>query len=260
MQNSDHRPCLTVSRHEAKKRIESQIDKADSVPNVSVNSNDEARRWYEYTAELLRQLFTTDELADEFTGLSSIGGSDEISTGYFLKKLISIYERVDLYTEDIESIPMQPTNPIKKIETLLHRYHAVVKQIQHRHESRPTLLVSDEYDGQDLLHGLLKIFFDDVRPEEWTPSYAGGSSRMDFLLKAEKIVIEVKKTRSRLQDKEIGTQLADDVMRYRSHPDCRTLMCFVYDPDEQIQNPKGLEHDLGQSFGELEVRLYILQR
>jgi hypothetical protein len=24
--------------------------------------------------------------------------------------------------------------------------------------------------------------FDDIRPEEYTPSYAGGSSRIDFLL------------------------------------------------------------------------------
>ena len=28
--------------------------------------------------------------------------------------------------------------------------------------------------------------FDDIRPEEYTPSYAGGSSRIDFLLKDEK--------------------------------------------------------------------------
>ena len=64
--------------------------------------------------------------------------------------------------------------------------------------------VDDEYDVQYLTHALLLLDFEDVRPEEWTPSYAGGSSRMDFLMKAEKIVLEVKKTRKGLKAKEIG--------------------------------------------------------
>ena len=55
--------------------------------------------------------------------------------------------------------------------------------------------IKDEYDVQDLLNALLRLNFDDVRPEEYTPSYAGSSTRVDFLLKKEKIVIEVKKTR-----------------------------------------------------------------
>lgn len=45
------------------------------------------------------------------------------------------------------------------------------------------LFLEDEYDVQDLPHALLLLYFDDVRAEEWTPSYAGKSARMDFLLK-----------------------------------------------------------------------------
>lgn len=59
--------------------------------------------------------------------------------------------------------------------------------------------------------------FDDVRPEEYTPSYAGSNSRMDFLLKKEQIVIEVKKASKHLKDKEIGKQLNDDIAKYKSH-------------------------------------------
>ena len=107
---------------------------------------------------------------------------------------------------------------------------------------------------------MLRIFFDDIRPEEWTPSYAGGSSRMDFLLKPEKIVVEVKKTRPKLGAKEVGEQLATDILRYRSHPACRTLICFVYDPEERIANPRGLEQDLNQLIGELQVRVFVVQK
>ena len=54
-----------------------------------------------------------------------------------------------------------------------------------------------------LLHALLLLCFDDIRAEEWTSSYAGKSARMDFLLKNEGVVIEVKKTRLGLTDKEL---------------------------------------------------------
>jgi hypothetical protein len=50
---------------------------------------------------------------------------------------------------------------------------------------------------------LLKQYCNDIRPEEWNPSYAGSSKRTDFLLKNEQIMIEIKKTRSNLKDKEI---------------------------------------------------------
>ena len=55
-----------------------------------------------------------------------------------------------------------------------------------------------------LLHALLLLYFDDIRAEEWTPSYAGKSARMDFLLKNEGVVIEVKKTTINEQIKKIA--------------------------------------------------------
>lgn len=79
MKNEKPRPFLTIPREEAEHRIAAQIEKAKSVPNASVNESDEARRWYEFTTELLRQVFSTDEIMDEFTGRNSIIGSDDIS-------------------------------------------------------------------------------------------------------------------------------------------------------------------------------------
>lgn len=256
------KPRLAVPREEAKQRIAAQIEKTKTVPNLSVNENDEARRWYEFTAELLRQIFTTDELSDEFTGRGSFGiGGDDISTGHYLRKLTSIYERLELYPEEIPTASTNiPVNAIAVIEKLFAKFHSVARQLRQRHDDRTTLDVVDEYDVQDLLHALLKIYFDDVRPEEWTPSHAGGSSRMDFLLKAEKVVVEVKKTRAKLGNKEIAEQLAVDILKYRSHPDCKTLVCFVYDPEERILNPRGLEKDLSQSVGQIKVNVYVAQK
>lgn len=127
---------------------------------------------------------------------------------------------------------------------LCGRFHAVAHQLRLRHDGRETIDVNDEYDVQDLLHALLRGFFNDVRAEEYTPSYAGKATRMDFLLKQHKIVIEVKMTRKGLADKEVGDQLILDIERYRSHPHCKTLICFVYDPEGRIVNPGGLQADL----------------
>ncbi len=95
-----------------------------------------------------------------------------------------------------------------------------------------------------MLHALLLLYFDDVRAEEWTPFYAGKSARMDFFLQNERVVFEVKKTRLGLADKELGDQLIIDVDRYKVHPDCKRLICFVYDAEGCIGNPNGLMADL----------------
>jgi hypothetical protein len=150
--------------------------------------------------------------------------------------------------------------PVQALIELCRRFHRVVGQLRRRHDNRPTLDVSDEYDVQDLVHALLKLSFDDIRPEEWTPSYAGGSSRMDFLLWEESIVLEVKKTRQNLRDREVGSQLNDDIARYRSHSRCKALVCFIYDPEERLQNPRALENDLSGSREGLDVRVVIEPR
>lgn len=147
------------------------------------------------------------------------------------------------------------------LERIFSRFHVVVKRLRNRHSKRQTLDVNDEYDVQDLLHSLLLIFFDDIRAEEVTPSCAGKSARMDFLLKKECIAVEVKMTRQGLGDKEIGDQLLVDIKRYKEHTNCSTLVCFVYDPDGRITNPTGLIFDLqNPSTEELEVRVFIYPR
>lgn len=260
------RPFLAVPREEAQQRIAAQIEKAKSIPNVSINENAEAHRWYDFTTELLKQLFTTDELSDEFTGRGAFFfGYDDIRTSNYVTRLTSIYERLALYPEKISTsitgVPgLSNDDSNKSLERIISKFHIVARQLRQRHDDRVTLDVSDEYDVQDLFHALLKLYFDDIRSEEWTPSYAGSSSRMDFLLKAENIVIEAKKTRAKLGAKEIGEQLAVDIIRYRAHPDCKSLICFVYDPEERITNPRGLEKDLSKPVEEMQVEVHIVQK
>jgi REase_DpnII-MboI len=152
----------------------------------------------------------------------------------------------------------RPTkDAVALIKTICRRFPFLVKQLGARHDKRPPLLVKDEYDVQDLLHGLLRLHFDDVRPEEVTPSYAGSSARMDFLLKAEKVVVEAKMTRRTLGQKEVVSQLTEDVARYRTHPDCQTLVCFVFDPGGFCKNPVALENDVSTNAQGFAVKVIV---
>ena len=158
----------------------------------------------------------------------------------------------------INNLKSKSEKPLERLQKILSKFHSVVQKLRDRHANRDTLDVKDEYDVQDLLYALLAIDFDDIRLEEWTPSYAGQSARMDFLLKEERIVIEVKMTRERLSDKGVGNELIVDIERYKNHPDCDTLICFIYDPISNIRNKKGLIMDLEEkSNSQLKVMVII---
>lgn len=152
------------------------------------------------------------------------------------------------------------TNPVAMIIAFCRRFPLFVARLQARQRGRTPLPVGDEYDVQDLLHAILKLHFEDVRPEEWTPSYAGNSSRTDFFLPRERAIIEAKMTRSGLGQKEVANQLIIDVARYAKMTQVDHLVCFVYDPEQRCTNPSALEDDLGQSEGRLRVSVVVCPR
>lgn len=282
--SQDSEPAITVAlvvtRAEAEAKIQKQIEEGKSLLSRNVSDqqelatfNTDKKIWDDYNAELLARLFNTNQISKEYSAFS--GGVYSMTPTFYdrvgyvtkdisksLDRLISVQKRLELYPEpqaaSHHASPSTTEDYWKRIKKILTRFHLVTRQLRHRYDSRATLDVSDEYDVQDLLHALLKVDFTDIRPEEWTPSYAGGSSRMDFLLKEEQSVIEVKKTRATLKEKQIGEQLLVDIERYKQHPDCKVLLCFIYDPEGLIGNPAGLIRDLEMQGSEsLKVKVVI---
>lgn len=144
------------------------------------------------------------------------------------------------------------------IERIFSTFDNVVNQLRIRHDDRPTLDVQDEYDAQDLLHSLLRLYFDDIRTEEWNPSYGGSSTRSDFLLKNEKTIIEVKHTRRGLTNKKLKEELIVDKEQYKQNKECEKLYCFVYDPDKRITNPRGFEKDISENSKTFICKVFII--
>ncbi|MGH7229474.1 MAG: hypothetical protein ACREIH_09730 [Nitrospiraceae bacterium] len=137
-----------------------------------------------------------------------------------------------------------PLDALRFIRKLCTRFHALARELRQRSENRPPFDVEDEHDVQDMVRALLCLEFEDLSTEEWTPPYLGGASRTDFVLRRERIVIVVKKTRHGLGAKEIADQLAVDLQRFSTHSDYQTLFCFIYDPEGRVVNPRRLEADL----------------
>ncbi len=149
---------------------------------------------------------------------------------------------------------------IALLSELASRIEYVRRQLEHRHQGRPTLKVSDEYDFQDLFQSLLRVFFDDIRTEEWVPSYAGSAARVDFVLPKQGVAIELKHTRESMTAKKLGDELLVDRQRYSTHPAVNTIVCIVLDRDGRIKNPRGVEDDLADAEDGLRTIVRIIDR
>lgn len=98
-------------------------------------------------------------------------------------------------------------DPLSLIRKVCLRFHSVVRQLRLRKDYRPTIEVDDEYDLQDLLCALLKVEFDEVATDEWTPPYTDGASRTTLLVNRDQIAIVAKKTGPGLTTKELTDQV-----------------------------------------------------
>src|SRR5262249_36333421 len=165
------------------------------------------------------------ESTRNFFGTPSRHGVEQVKS-----VVASALTRVERNPQALKTIAANTPKDQDAIVRIAERLHLVVCQLRDRREERQTLKVVDEYDVQDLVHALLRLYFDDVRREEPTPSHAGSSSKMDIFLPDIETVVETKMTRQKLSDKQLRNELIIDIATYKEHPKCRTLFCLVYDP------------------------------
>lgn len=82
------------------------------------------------------------------------------------------------------------------LANVLRRFPHFIQVLQQRRPEWPIgEALKDERELQILVKALLRIHFDDVRPEDYTPSRGGANSRVDFVLPEVGVVVETKMTR-----------------------------------------------------------------
>ena len=258
-----------MNKSNAISKLSSLVDRANALDFKTGNSQPIVK-WKRDADAAIRNIFGIDshhikEFENLNYSLSSISeedlllgfqSSDEV-LGSSITFLESMIDEIEEYWNKTDKNSNVVVGANENIELIINRFHQVARQLRLRYNSRNTLDINDEYDVQDLFHALLKLYFDDVRPEEYTPSYAGANSRIDFVLKDESIIIEIKKSRKTLTAKKLGEELMIDSQRYQAHPDCKRIICFVYDPEGFITNPKGIENDLSKDTNGIPVSVFI---
>lgn len=158
---------------------------------------------------------------------------------------VNILQKLKKYViENPRNYEHEKTDVIEQLIQIFKNFHRVAVQLAKRKHGRPPYIIENEYDVQDLLYAFLSILFDDVRREEWTPSYCGSSKRVDFLLKKEKIIIESKIASETHNAKDIGDELLIDIAHYKEISFCDVLICVIYDPGCHIENPLGFTTDI----------------
>jgi hypothetical protein len=281
--DGSRKPRLTVDRDAARALLDAQIRRGREIANEQIRTPDglhraEAERcsWFSNNSAVLTKLFDTHQVVDgfhkSFVRVSVPGGFSEFVASFRktvegeIAQLESVVEKLDLYEEPSPEIPSvaETTGDITAgstrvgaIERICARFHVVARRLAERETARNTFAVKNESDVQHLFHALLHLEFDDIRLEECIPSYARKAPRMDFLLPEERLAVVVKKTRKGLGPKKLSAQLTEDIARYETHPDCASLLCFVYDPDGHIKDARELEQEFGAGRGELGVRVVV---
>jgi hypothetical protein len=129
-------------------------------------------------------------------------------------------------------------------EKILRAFPTIAASLAHRQRGKSAFTIEDEYDVQDLLFATLRGAFDSARREEWAPSIAGTSKRIDIVIPDAGIVVEVKFVRSRAHAKVVADELKVDFESYHSHPACQHLFALVCDPAGHFGDPALLAHDL----------------
>jgi hypothetical protein len=162
----------------------------------------------------------------------------------------------------VSRTPARPDSLEELLLVLVKGLRRAMFPLSNRRRGSTPLSFSSEYDVQDLLHALMRPWVADIRPEEHTPSYAGSSTRMDFLLPEHRLVLEIKFIRDLGHAKGVGKELILDIAHYRRHPGCSGLWCIVFDRDHLLPNPEGLRRDLeghhAAKDGSVDVKVYIL--
>jgi hypothetical protein len=154
--------------------------------------------------------------------------------------------------------PVSPATdtPLARLDSLLRRLPEVARQLRRRHDQRPSLLLDDRLDLQDLVRSLLPLFSEQVYLESRTPLYAA-QTQLDFLLKPEGLALTVKLAGKGWSEARFLAELAEDAAYYQRRAVCPTLAVFVYDQQGLIRDRSGRESAWTGRQGDLEVRCVI---
>lgn len=287
VKNTEEIAHLILDKEEFKKGITERLKIGQEFLTRNVATKEDLQKcweefidWDYYNQEMIKQAFEYPDniYAQEYKRHTNGGAfffpgtykpptfdesvdSNRKEMGHQVWKVKIFLDKIDLLRIKHSVVTAKSTkeSDVNKLVLLLKRFHRVAQELRERRVERVPLVIKDEYDVQYLLNALLKLHFDDVRGEEFSPSNSGANTRPDFVLKEEKIVLETKMTNEKLKTKTLGEELLIDIGRYKAYPDFTDLVIFIYDKGDHIINKRGFSADLEkQSTSEMKVTVIII--
>lgn len=199
-------------------------------------SGQEYEEWLTLAIRFVETNFAGDPDTKRFREIAEIANGNGNKQFETLIGILKAFKEYPPIPTKVDILPL--------IKDICMNFNKFDINIRRRYGNRDTIKINDEHDLQDVIHSILKLFINDIRLEDYVPSYAGGNSRVDFLLPEYSLIIETKMTNSALHDKQVGEQLIIDFERYKQTNGYNHLVCFVYDREANISNPIGLTSDL----------------
>ncbi len=188
------------------------------------------------------------DLTNPFSVLvSKLYKINNVSEENFNNALSSLVKtELDIYTllllEEIESqflkVKYISKTPEEVLRDIFYNFpNAVQKIIKDRRKNHTEFEIRDEYDVQDILYVVIKSIFPNMRDEDPIPKVGGKSTKIDLILRDEKILVEVKMIKERdSNETHFIEQLKVDFESYHQCSWLEKLFCFVYDPFKKTRD------------------------
>ncbi|SEB78157.1 hypothetical protein SAMN05192540_1527 [Maribacter dokdonensis] len=174
---------------------------------------------------LLKEKVEEEELKDSLGSLllSSFGVTELIVLEDFLRTEMQI--------------TYQNLTSIELVRQVLNNFPEAIKKIKQRRKGKNVFKFHDEYDVQDILYVMLKPLFPNMKEEDPIPKVGSSSTKIDLILREEKILIEVKMMKESDSDEgKFIKQLKEDIQSYHACQWLEDLVCFVYDPFDKTKD------------------------
>lgn len=151
-------------------------------------------------------------------------------------------------------------NAVIKIIDPKERYGG--KTSNPKKQPKTVIKIEDEYDVQDLLYVSFKSVFPTMKYENPLAKFGGKSTRLDFVLMEEGIIIEVKQIKeSEKNDSKFTDQLKIDIESYHLLDYLTDLIFYIYAPNaiQDIDNFEELQGERNVKGKIFNVKIIIVR-
>jgi hypothetical protein len=131
---------------------------------------------------------------------------------------------------------MAPEPDVEMVIRICERLPQAAKILGNRaRKGKPSFVIADEYDVQDLLQATLRAYLKYSVQEDPLPKVAGAkSSRIDISIADLGVLIEVKYVRRPDDQKRLFEEYSQDLVLYAEWLPLKTLIYLVYNSDDLV--------------------------